>query len=127
MGRPSGTAAELEARRRRAVRMVQNGATQRLVAARLGVSQSAVSRWMTQFHEGGVSSLKARPTPGRPSSLSDNQMQRLAGMLRKRPAQLGFDAGRWTLPLIRDLIGKRFRIWYHQDHLSRLTRELRVS
>ena len=125
--RSAGSAVELEKRRRRAVRMVRNGATQQRVATRLRVTQSAVSRWVTQFHSGGASALAARPAPGRPRGLSDTQKRRISAMLRRRPGQFGFDSIRWTLPMVRELIGRRFNVWYHKDHLSRLSRELGFS
>ena len=124
MSRPEGSAEELEQRRRRAVAMVQRGATQRDAALRYGVTQSAVSRWVSQLRDKGEAGLAARPTPGRPAALSDRQKRQLIRLLRKRPADLGFAGDRWTASSIRQLIGDRFGVWYHRDHMSRVVRDL---
>ena len=127
MSRPKGSPKDLENRRRRALAMLRDGATQQEVADRFGVGQPAVSKWLKLYTEGGEAALDARPTPGRPSALSDRQKSQLSRWLLKRPTQLGFATDLWTLPRIRELIGERFGVWYHRDHLSRLIRDLGFS
>lgn len=106
--------------------MVQRGSTQQEAALRYGVTQSAVSRWVSQFFNQGEAGPVARPTPGRPAALSDRQKRQLIRLLRKRPADLGFNADRWTASSIRQLIGDHFGVWYHPDHISRVLHNLGV-
>ena len=51
--RSNGTAKELEARRRLAVQRVEDGWTQRAVAAFLGVHPVTVAKWVARFRDRG--------------------------------------------------------------------------
>jgi transposase len=66
----------LEQLRIRAVRQIEQGAHPEDVAAGLGMTQAAVYGWLAKYREGGLESLKARPVPGRPPTLSGVQLQR---------------------------------------------------
>lgn len=75
--RPTGSAAELEARRRRAVVRLQEGLGIRPVARHVGASPSSVTRWKEVVAKRGTEALVAKPHPGRPARLSARQKQRL--------------------------------------------------
>ena len=75
--RPKGDPAVLEARRRRAVALLQRGHGIREVARQVGASPSSVVRWKEVVEKGGTEALVARPNPGRPSRLSALQKQKL--------------------------------------------------
>src|SRR5271166_2001688 len=79
--RPVGSAAELERRRRRAVRLVQGGHSLSTVARMVGAAVSAVWQWREIWRRRGEPGLKARPTPGRPAKLTPRQRQRLPRLL----------------------------------------------
>ena len=64
--RSNGSASELEAVRRRAVRLVLDGQTQAAVAVALGVHSVTVAKWMAKHRAEGEAGLVAKPTPGRP-------------------------------------------------------------
>jgi transposase len=59
--RPVGSAAELERRRRRAVRLVQAGHSLSAVARMVGAAVSAVWQWRETWRRKGEPGLKARP------------------------------------------------------------------
>ncbi len=64
-----------EARRLQAWRLTQQGWPQRQIAEALGVSEGAVSQWMTRAGDGGAEALRHRP-PGAASRLTDEQLAR---------------------------------------------------
>jgi transposase len=68
--RTIGTSAELERRRRLAVRRVAEGYAIDEVADFLGVDPSSVRRWVRAVRAAGPAGLAARPTPGRPPKLA---------------------------------------------------------
>src|SRR5258708_10454104 len=62
-----------EERRKRAWALQQQGWLQKDIAAALGVSEGAVSQWLTRAREQGVEALKRRPPPGMTPRLSSEQ------------------------------------------------------
>jgi transposase len=118
--RPKGSAKELEARRRRAVAMLEAGAGVREVADRLGVSRVSVGKWK----RAGAAGVAAKPRPPPPRKLSPPRLARLRELLIAGPVACGFPTDLWTCPRVARLILERFGVSYHPDHLSRLLRDL---
>ena len=122
--RPPGTAAHLEARRRRAADLLADGMSLAEVARRVGADVSSVKRWKRALRVGGDDALAAKPHPGRPSKLSVDQKQRLALILRAGPLAAGFRTDLWTTRRVAEVIRQRFGVGYHPDHVGRLLHAL---
>lgn len=82
--------AELEARRRRAVALLEEGLGVREVARQIGCSPASVSRWQAEVEAGGPDALRAKPLPGRPPRLTAPQKQRLLRLLLKSATAHGY-------------------------------------
>ena len=115
--RSNGTAKELEARRRLAVQRVEDGWSQREVAAFLGVHPVTVARWMARFRAEGEDGLAAKPTPGRPRFLTAAQETTVLGWLADPPTRHGFRTDLWTARRVADLIHKRLKVRFHPHYL----------
>ena len=72
--RPTGRAEELERRRYRAVELMGGGVPRKLIARVFGVSPSSLARWC-KLAEAGA--LGAKPVPGRPPRLTDEDYREL--------------------------------------------------
>ena len=59
-----------EARRLHAWHLKQQGWLQRQIAEALGVSAAAVSQWLKQARDGGLTALRHRPLPRAPCRLA---------------------------------------------------------
>lgn len=94
------------------------------VAERLGVDRRSVRRWKAAYREKGPEALKARPAPGRPPKLTQNEKQELEDLLLEGAKAAGFDNDLWTCPRVVKLIGRHFGARYHVDHIGRLLRSL---
>src|ERR687895_1711846 len=66
-----------EARRLQAWHLKQQGWPQRQIAEALGVSEAAVSQWMTRARDGGPHALRHRPPSGAPRRLAAAPLARL--------------------------------------------------
>lgn len=121
MSRPLGSPEHLEARRRRAVDLVQRGERPGTVARILGVNRSSVYRWGRQAV--ATDGLAARAHPHRPPRLSDHQLVRLERLLRQGAQAHGWINDLWTAARVATLIQKSFGISYHHDHVGRFLRE----
>jgi transposase len=112
-----------EGRRLRAWALFQQGWRQRQIARALGVSEGAVSQWLTKARQAGSSALHDRPHPGRPPRLSPEQQAGVLALLRRGAPAFGFRGDLWTRKRIREVIRRQFGITYSPSHLSRLLRQ----
>jgi transposase len=118
--RPKGSAAELEARRRRAVSLLAQGLALREVARHVGSSPSSVKRWKEVVGTGGTQALAAKPHPGRPPRLSSKQQERLLRLLLKGATAHGYPGQLWTLPRVAKVIERHFGVRYHPAHVWKI-------
>jgi len=125
--RTPGSAAELEARRRRAAEYFQAGKSLRTVAGLLGVHLSSVKRWKKAWKSGGVEALAAKPHPGGTSKLSKQQKQELVEILVAGPLAAGYRTDLWTCSRVAEVVRKKFRVQYDPGHLSRVLHDLGFS
>lgn len=114
---PRGYAEELERRRSRAVELMDQGEPRKLIARILGVSPTALSRWRKLADAGA---LKAKPQPGAPRRLSDQDFQRLEGLLLQGATAHGWLNDLWTGSRVSQVIERHFGVKYHPGHVCRM-------
>jgi transposase len=114
-------------RRRHAWQLKQQGWSQRQSAAALGVSEGAVSRWMTRARKGGPEALRPRRHPGAARRLAPEQLARLPALLQRGAETYGFRGQVWTRGRVAAIIRLEFGICYHPVHVGRLLKALRWS
>ena len=110
--RPSGTAEQLETRRRRAIALLRAGTSYREVARLVQASVSSVVRWKQAYRRDTRNGLRARPTPGRPPRLTTTQQERLRRLLLRGARAAGHTTELWTLQRIGKLIEAEFDVRY---------------
>jgi transposase len=116
-----------EARRLQAWHLRQAGWSQRQIASVLGVSEGAVSQWMTRGRDGGPEALRHRPHPGAARRLSPEQLARLPELLRRGAKAYGFRGQVWTRSRIAAIIQVAFGISSHPRPVGRLCQVLHWS
>jgi transposase len=125
--RPEGSAAELEQRRRQAVRLLEQGMKPAHVARAVGTSRASVTRWRQAYEEQGGSALKAKPHPGKPARLTASQRKRLATLLKRGACRNGYATELWTLRRVAELIERHFGVSYHPGHVWYVLRSMGFS
>ena len=115
-----GSAQALEARRQRALALVNQGLSFNAAARRLGCAPSSVMRWMAAYRRDGKAGLKVRSAPGRPRRLSAAQEARLLRQLLRGPGAHGYSTDLWTTHRIAEVIERLFGVRFHRDHVGRL-------
>jgi len=118
--RPKGSAADLEARRRRAVALLEDGLGVREVARRMGCSPTSVSRWQAEVRTRGPDALRPKPTPGRPPRITPRQRAKLLKSLLRGARAHGFSTDLWTLPRVAEVIARTFGVRYHPAHVWKI-------
>jgi transposase len=71
---------------------------------------------------GGEKALAAKPVPGRPPKLREDQCQQLLDLLLKGAVASGYPNELWTLDRIAEVIAREFGVYYHPNHVWRLLR-----
>lgn len=113
-----------EARRLRAAELHARGWTQAAIADALGVTQGAVSQWLTRARAAGPAALRARKHPGPTPRLTPWDRAALRLMLVLGAEHWGFAGDLWTLPRVATLIERGFGVRYHPAHVCRVLRDL---
>jgi transposase len=116
-----------EARRLQAWHLKQKGWSQRRIAEALGVSEGAVSQWMTRARDQGPNALRHRSPPGAACRLTGEQLARLPALLQRGPTTYGFRGAVWTRSRIAVVIRLEFGVAYHPTHIGRLCKAIRWS
>jgi transposase len=122
--RPKGSAAELEARRRLAGRLLLEGRKIGEIAQIVAASESSVRRWRQAVKKGGLEALKAKPHLGPKPRLNAKQKQRLVKILLAGPRKAGYRTDLWTCPRVAEVIAKKFQVEYHPAHVWKILRSL---
>src|SRR5919199_4978620 len=97
-----------EERRLRAWALHQQGWMGTVIAAALGVSKGAVSRWLKRARVGGAEALYSQPPPGPSPRLSPEQLAQLPDLLARGAEALGFIGAVWTAKRIAAVIRQEF-------------------
>ena len=116
--RPLGSPAELERRRRLAMRRLQAGYSIAQVAAFLEVDPRSVRRWRNAFHHRGKQALRACTGAGRPPKLSTTQEKIVRRWLREPASAHGFGTELWTGARLAWLLQREFGLRLHPHYLS---------
>jgi transposase len=111
MTRPEGTKEELEARRKQAVKLLEEGFSVQKVAEIEDVIPRSVNRWKNTYQEDGMEGLDAKPqTGGRNPNLPEEKLPELEELLLEGAEAHGFETDLWTLPRVAALIEDEFDV-----------------
>ena len=109
-----GLTAEERARRERvrlaAAEWIEEGASDREVAARFRVTRMSANRWRRALAAGGRPALASKGPGGAHCKLTDAQLAELQHLLDAGPAAWGWADQCWTLPRIAALVHTRFAV-----------------
>lgn len=117
-----------EGRRRRAWELKEAGWKQRDIAAALGVTEGAVSQWLSRARARGMEEgLRRHPAPGPAPKLSTEQLAQLPALLDRGAEAYGFRGQAWTCKRVGEVIRRTFGVTYDPSHISRLLHRLGYS
>jgi len=125
--RPPGTQSALEARRRRAIGLLNAGHRVNEVARRVGSAHSSVVRWRQAVERKGPEGLAPKRVPGCPPKLTKRQKQRIPRLLLRGALAWGFSTDLWTTARIATVIQREFGVSYHPTQVGRILAGLNWS
>ena len=116
------TSAQALAQRSRIVLSAAEGLTNTAIAERLGVGRPMVTKWRSRFAEHRLDGLTDEPRPGRPRTISDEQVEQVVVTTLETTPK---DATHWStrsmaseLGLSREAVGRIWRAFGLQPHRS---------
>jgi transposase len=102
----------------------RRGWYRRDIAEAFDVSEEAVSRWLSRVRDNSPEALRARPTPGRSTRLTPDQVSSIPELLWHGPEAYGFRGQVWTCARAAKVIEREFGVRYHKDHVGRILKGL---
>ena len=123
-----GLTAEERAQRERvrlaAAEWIEEGASDREVAARFRVTRMSANRWRRALVSGGRPALASKGPGGARCRLSPAQLHELAALLEAGPAVWGWENQCWTLPRLAEVVRIQFGVDYTLAGLDLLLHRL---
>jgi transposase len=114
-------------RRLLAIALILEGHS-RAEAARLnGMDRQTLRDWVHRYNDEGVSGLRSRLSPGRPSALNEEQTEALRTMVLEGPDPERNRVIRWRCADLRDEIAARWSIELHERSVGRLLHRLNLT
>mgnify|MGYP006298125843 CR=1 FL=1 len=93
-----------------------------------GISEKNVYMWLDRFEDRGLDdALYDEPKPGRPSKLSDEQLDELQEILHQSPDEAGYDIQAWTPKFVQHWLKTQYGVEYTLRHVRRLMDDAGLS
>lgn len=90
----------------------------------MGVTQGAVSQWLTRAKAEGPDSLRRRKAPGARPRLTSRQKAQIPELLKQGPEAFGFRGDVWTRERVATVLRREFGVSYHPVHVGRILKAL---
>ena len=107
-----------------AAEWIEEGASDREVAARFRVTRMSANRWRRALAAGGRPALASKGAGGARCRLSPDQLDELQALLDAGPAAWGWTDQCWTLPRIAEVVHTKFGVDYTLPGLDLLLHRL---
>jgi transposase len=107
-------------RRTLAILQVDQGIPINQVAHLLGVTRQSIYNWIDDYcQDHDPAALADAQRIGRPRFWTEDLQGQLQNLLGQSPEQLGYPAVNWTIPLLREQLGRSTGQWPSEDTLRR--------
>jgi len=104
------------------------GESRKSIARSVQYSETRISTIMARYKNGGMAALASRKAPGAVPKLTVRQHERLRDMIvSKTPRQLKFAYALWTIPLVQELILRKFGVVLHETSVGRMLRRMGLT
>ena len=114
------------ARRMLAIANVLDGLSREMAARLAGMERQTLRDWIHRYNNEGTDGLYDHKAPGMKPRLDAAQKAELRKIVLKGP-EGGKGIVRWRCCDLKDLIGRQYGVFYHEDHIGRLLHGLGLS
>jgi transposase len=114
-------------RRLLGISLLLEGKSREEAATASGMDRQTLRDWVHRYNAEGVAGLHPRPSPGRPSRLSEAQMAELRTLVVDGPDPEKDGVVRWRCVDLRTAIARRFDVTVHERTVGKLLSRLRLT
>ena len=97
------------------------------IAQFLQADRTRVHDWISNWNHHGIEGLLEGHRSGRPSELSEANVERIKDIVESGPVAYGLNTGIWTSPLVAQVIRDECGVEYHPGHVRRLLKQFGFS
>ncbi len=115
------------AARMQAIANALEGMTRAEAARLAGMERQALRDAVVRYNAEGLAGLHDRARPGPKSRLSEDQLEQLRQIVLDGPDVEAAGLSAWTLAELCREVEARWRVHYHEGHMSKLMRKLGLS
>src|SRR3989344_1319836 len=90
------------------------------IAEILGRDYHTILEWVQLYNEYGLEGLKTDKPPGRPNTLTDNQLSEVKKTVQQSPRKLGLPFSNWSLKGIARLVKGRFDVKFSKEGVRQI-------
>lgn len=110
------------------VYLVALGHSSRKLSELHHISFKQITNWVHRFEKQGIEGLKDKSGRGRKSALSDQQLDRIKTLvLAENPRKYGFQAEKWTGPLLVQWINNEYGLEYQKAQVYNLLDKIGIA
>lgn len=117
----------LEHYRFRAIELHKGGKRINDIADYFGIHRCSVSHWITSHNRHGEKILKSKKSTGRPSKLSEQEIDELLSFFENDAMQYGFETPLWTCKKIQKIVKQHFNKKIHTTNVMRWLKRLNFT
>lgn len=107
----------------------KEGISQSELADWYGVSRTTIHNWIARLEEFEGQSIEEvlydAKRSGRPTKLTNEQMERVEQVIRNPPEEVGLDANRWGPMVMEQFLETEFDVSYSRRHLRSILKDIR--
>ena len=116
-----------QVRRILALALVIEGASRLEAARQTGMDRQTLRDWVHRYNEAGIDGLVSRPIPGRPLSLTPEQMKQLREVVLAGPDPEVHQVVRWRCIDLCGEVTRRFSVTVDTDTMGKWLRKLGLT
>jgi transposase len=116
-----------QVRRLLALAMVLDGHPRSQAASSNGMDRQTLRDWVHRYNQEGVEGLETRPIPGRPPSLTEQQMAELYELAVKGPDLATDKLVRWRCIDLLAVVKRRFSVEVHESTIGKWLHQLGLT
>jgi len=116
-----------QVRRLLALALVLEGRSRSEAAALNGMDRQTLRDWVHRYNAAGIDGLKSRPSPGRASALTEEQMAELKALVIQGPDPEQDKVVRWRCQDLREAVARRFCVEVHEGTVGRWLHRLGLT
>ena len=110
-----------------AISHVLEGASRAEAALACGMDRQTLRDWVHRYNADGIAGLSDARRSGRPSALSDEQMQELKDLVLAGPDLANDGVVRWRCIDLRSVIEARYAVVVHERTVGKLLRRMGLT